>query len=124
MTFRAEMAFMEEVPPVLVEVRRILCASSVSADSLLCHFGMEGSRPYNHNKLLPGVFLSQPSPFCAQETQHLTSSLLAQLRKDSESVVGFPLLRYAKTLIWSFLPYSTQGACQTVSGVPDLLASP
>jgi hypothetical protein len=45
--FRVEMAFQAEVPPVLVEVRRFLCTSSMSADSLLYHFGMEGSRPYD-----------------------------------------------------------------------------
>jgi len=43
--FGADVVFRAEVPPVLVEVRWFLCASSVSADSLLCHFDMEGSRP-------------------------------------------------------------------------------
>jgi hypothetical protein len=56
--FWAEMAFRAEVPPVLVEVRRFLCASSVSADSLLYYFGMEGSRPYDCYKPLQGVFPS------------------------------------------------------------------
>jgi len=54
--FRAEIAFRGEVPPVLVEERWILCASSVSADPLQFHFGMEGSQPYDFNKPLPGVF--------------------------------------------------------------------
>jgi hypothetical protein len=54
--FRAVMAFRAEVLPVLVDVRRLLCASSVSADALLYHFGMEGSRPYDFYKPLQGVF--------------------------------------------------------------------
>jgi len=56
--FRAEIALRVEVPPVLVEVQRFLCASSVSADSLLYHFGVEGSRPYDYYKPLPGGFPS------------------------------------------------------------------
>jgi len=72
----AQMAFWVGVPLVLWEVCWFLCASSVSADSLLCHFGMEGSRPYDFYNPLPGVFLSQPSPFYAQKTQLFASSLL------------------------------------------------
>jgi hypothetical protein len=60
----------------LVEVQRFVYASSVSADSLLCHFGMEGSCLFDCYELLPGVVLSQPSPFDDQETQLLASSLL------------------------------------------------
>jgi len=41
--FRAEMALRTEVPPVLVDVRRFFCASTVFKDSVLYHFGMEGS---------------------------------------------------------------------------------
>jgi len=37
--FWVEMAFRAEGPPVLVEVRQFLCASGVSVDSLLRHFG-------------------------------------------------------------------------------------
>jgi hypothetical protein len=48
--FRVEAAFWADVPPVQVEVRRFLCASSVSADSLLCHFGMEGSSLFDFYK--------------------------------------------------------------------------
>jgi hypothetical protein len=55
---RAEMAFRVEVPPVLAEVPQFLCASSVSADYLLYHFGMEGSWPYDFYKPLLGVFPS------------------------------------------------------------------
>jgi hypothetical protein len=60
----------------LGEVRQFLCVSSVSADSLRCHFGKEGSRAFGYNEALPGVFVSQPSPIYAQETQHPASSLL------------------------------------------------
>jgi len=74
--FRAEAASPVEVPPVLVEVQRFLCTSSVSADSELYHFGMGGGWPCDFYKPLPGVFPSQPSPIYAQETQLLAFSLL------------------------------------------------
>jgi hypothetical protein len=64
----AQVVFWAEMPPVLVEVRRFLCASSVSEDSFVYHFGKEGSRLYDFCKPLPGVFPSQPSPSDAQET--------------------------------------------------------
>jgi len=94
--FWAEVAYWAEVPPVLVEVRRFFCASSVSADSLLCHFGMEGSHLLDFHKPLLGVFLSQPSPVDDQETQLLASSLLGLQREVSELVVAFPILRREK----------------------------
>jgi len=59
-----------------VEVHLFLCVSSVSADCLRCPFGKEGSRPFGFDVALPGVFVSQPSPFGAKETQHPASSLL------------------------------------------------
>ena len=58
------------------EVHLFFCVSSMSADSLRCHFGKEGSRAFGYDEALPGVFVSQPSPVCAQETQHPASSLL------------------------------------------------
>jgi len=82
-TFWAEVAFRADVPLVLAEVRRFLWASSISADFLLWHFGMEGSHPYDLYKPLPGVFVSQPSPFYTQETQLLASSLLGLWRDGS-----------------------------------------
>jgi hypothetical protein len=57
-----------------------LCVSSVSADSLRGHFGKEGSRTFGYDEALPGVFVSQSSPFYAQETQHPVSSLLGPRR--------------------------------------------
>jgi len=59
-----------------VEVHLFLCVARVSADSLRCHFGKEGSRTFGFDEALPGVFVSQPSPFDAPETQHPASSLL------------------------------------------------
>ena len=58
----------------------VLRVSSMSADSLRCHFGKEGSRTLGFDKALPGVFVSQPSPFCAKETQHHASVLLGPRR--------------------------------------------
>jgi hypothetical protein len=52
----------------------------MSADSLRCHFGKEGSQTFVYNKALPGVFVSQPSPFYAQETEHPASALLGTQR--------------------------------------------
>jgi hypothetical protein len=69
----AEGAFWAEVPPILVEMRRFLCTSSESANSLVYHFGMEGSLPYDFCKQLPDVIPSQPLPFDAQEIQFLES---------------------------------------------------
>jgi hypothetical protein len=61
-------------------VHLFLCVSSVSADSLRCHFGKEGSRAFGYDEALPGVFVSQPSHFYAQETQHPASSVLGPRR--------------------------------------------
>jgi len=57
-------------------VSRIHCASSLSADSLRCHFGKEGSRPYHVYEPLPGMILSQLSSVNAEETQLLASSVV------------------------------------------------
>jgi hypothetical protein len=43
-------------------------------------FGKEGSRAFGYDEALPGVFVSQPSPFYAPETQHPASSLLGPRR--------------------------------------------
>jgi len=55
----AQVAFAAEGAPVLVQVQRWLCASGMSADSLRCHFGEEGSRPWDCVEPLLGVFLLQ-----------------------------------------------------------------
>jgi hypothetical protein len=52
--FQAEVAFWVEVLPVWVEVCRFLCSSSVSAESVLCNFGLEGSCPYVYSKTIAG----------------------------------------------------------------------
>ena len=62
------------------EVHLFLCVSSVSADSLRCHFGKEGSRAFGYDEALPGVFASRPSPIYSQESQHPESSLLGPQR--------------------------------------------
>ena len=67
-----------------VEVHLFLCVSSVSADYLWCHGGKAGSRTFGFDEALPGVFVSQPPPFYAQETQHPTSSHLGPRRVVSE----------------------------------------
>jgi hypothetical protein len=123
MSLRVEAAFRAEVPPLLVEVCRFLYASSLSADSLLCYFGIEDSCPFDFYKLLQGVFLSQHSPFHAQETQLLTSSHLGLQREVFELVVAFPQIRCVKILLWPVWPYIRQDACRTVLDVPDLFAS-
>jgi hypothetical protein len=52
----------------------------MSADSLRFHFGKEGTRTFGFDEALLGVFVSQPSPCYAQETQHPASSLLGPQR--------------------------------------------
>jgi hypothetical protein len=79
----AQVAIRAAVGPVLVEVHPCLCASSMSLDFLWCHFGKEGSRPFDFREPLPGVFRSQPSPCYARETQHPASSLLVLRREVS-----------------------------------------
>jgi hypothetical protein len=66
------------------EVHLFLSVSIVSADSLRCHFGKEGSPTFGYDEALLPVFVLQPSPFYAQETQHPTSSLLRPRRVVSE----------------------------------------
>jgi len=105
-----------------VEVHLFLCVSRVSAHSLQCHFGKEGSRTFGFDEALPGVFVSQPSPFCAQETQHPASFRLAPRRVVSLWDILFPQSRPAKCLLWPFWPYPMPGACRTVPAVLDLLA--
>jgi len=85
---------------------------------------MEGSRPYDFHKPLPGVFLLQLSQSYMQETQLLICSLLGLQREVPYLVIAFSLLRCAKTLHRAFSPHSRQGACQTVPAVPVLLALP
>jgi len=87
--FWGEVAFLAEVRQVLVGVWQFLCASSVSADSLLYYFGMDGSWPCDFYKPLPGVFLSLPSTFYAPETQLLASSLLRLWRRVFQSFLCF-----------------------------------
>ena len=59
----------------LVQVLLFHCAWSVSANSLVCNIGNEGSHPCDICEPQPGVFLSHPSPFNDQKTQLPTSSL-------------------------------------------------
>jgi len=101
-----------------------LGASSLSVDSLQCHFGMDGSSQFDFHKPSPCVVLSQLSPGCTLEIQHPASSLRGLLRGVSRSGVAFPPSLHAKTLHLPFSPYSRQGACLTVLAVPDLLALP
>jgi hypothetical protein len=69
------------VPLVGAEVRQIAHTSSMSEDSLVCLIGVEGSDPYDFNNALPGTFLSQLSPFSAQESQFPTFTLVGLRRQ-------------------------------------------
>jgi hypothetical protein len=122
--FRAKAAFLAQVQPVLVEVRWFLFATSVPADSLLYYYGMEGSHPFDLYKPFPGVFLSQPSLFYAQETQLLISSVLGLWREVSKIVVSFLLLRRAEAVLSTLWRFSRQNACRSDLAVPNLLATP
>jgi len=63
-----------------VEVHLFHCVSSMSVDPLRCHYGKEGSRRLDFEDALPGFLVSQPSPFCEQETQHSALSFLGPRR--------------------------------------------
>jgi len=120
----AQVAFWAEVLPVLEQVRRILCASSMSADSLLWHFGMEGSRPVDFYEPLLDDFLSKPSPFaCPRDSTPCYFSSWTSARGFLISCCVFSIAA-RKNPLWPFWPYSRPGACWTVPAVPDLLASP
>ena len=68
MAFKAELAFWAEVASALesavsisrVEMHQFLCVSSMSADSLQCHFGKKSIRPAGFDTEWPGDVLSQP----------------------------------------------------------------
>jgi hypothetical protein len=77
----AQLAFRAEVASVVVEVHSWLCVSSISVDSVVCHFGKEGSHLFDFHKQLPGGFPSQPSPYYAMEKHHPVSFLLGHQRK-------------------------------------------
>ena len=102
----AQVAFRAEVVLVMLEVHPCLCISSLMADSLLCHFGKEGSHLFDFHESLLGVFLSLPSTLYAQETQILESSLHGLRREVSLILGAFPRSRHAKTLLWPFWPHS------------------
>jgi hypothetical protein len=59
------------------EVNLYLCVSSGSADCLQCYFGREGIQQFGFDEVYPCVFLSQPSPYYAQETQQSGFSSLS-----------------------------------------------
>jgi len=120
----AQVAFWAEVTQVVVEVHPCLCVSSVTADSLLCHFGKEGSCPFDIYESLLGAFLSPPSPFYIQDTKFLASSLLGLWHEVSRLVGASPQLQCAKSLLWPLWPHWRQGACRTVLWVPDFPALP
>jgi hypothetical protein len=79
----AKVAFQTEVVPIVVEVRRCLCASNMFADVLRCHVAERGSSPFDFHEPIPGVVLSQPSPGHARETQHPASSFFGLWREES-----------------------------------------
>jgi len=75
---------------------------TLSADSLQCHFGKEGIQTCGFDEAMPGVFLSQPSPFDTPETQHHVSSHLRPRREVSWWDISFPWLRHGKPLYGLF----------------------
>jgi len=100
-----------------VEVHLCFCASSVSGDSVPCHYGKGVSGLFDFLETYPGVFPSPPSHCYAQETQLPALSHPGLRHKVSACGIAFPPLRRTKTLFWP-------GACRTVLAVPDLVAVP
>jgi len=128
----ARMALWAEVGSVIVspvcvgrvEVHRHLDASSVCADSSPCHLGKEGRYLCGCDEAQLRVFLSQPSPLYAQESQITVSTLPILWHEVSWFGVVFPLLRPTKTPLWPFSPLSKRGTCRSILAVPDLPVLP
>jgi len=120
----AQVAFRASMVLVVVEVHLCLYPSNESVDTLLREYGKDDSPLFDFPQPLPCVFLSQPAPCYACETQHPTSSLPELRHVVSALVVACPHLRRAKTLLHPFWPYSRQDASRTVQAVPDLLVLP
>ena len=97
-----QVALRAEVAPVPLEVHPCLCTCRMSAESLLYRFGKEGSPLAEFHEPLPGVFISQPSPLDAQDTQLHSSSLLRLRCKARWSASEFPLLWCAKSILGPF----------------------
>jgi len=117
-----QVAFWATVVPVLEEVHPFHCVSRLSANSLLSHWGAEGSCRFDFHELLLCVIPSQPWPAHAKANQLPISSVLGLWLDVGWTGIAFPSLWCMKPLLWPFRPYSTQGACQTVLAIPDLLA--
>jgi len=107
-----------------VEVYLFLCVSIMSADAVAWHSGNEGIRPSCFDEALPGVISLQFSPFYAYKIQHAGYSLIGPRKEVFWAGIAFPLLRSAKSIIWTFSLHSRQGASRTIPTVPDLLALP
>jgi len=94
-----QLVFQAKVPLVLMEVCPFVYAFSISAGSLLCHFGKKCSWQVDIHKPLPHVLLSQPSLFYAEETQLPTTSPLAVQLEVTWSANLFSLLQRAKSIL-------------------------
>ena len=104
MVFWAEMPSAVESAVCIgpVDVRLLLWVSSVTADTLQCHFGKKGIRLGGLDQALLGFFLSQHSRLYAQETQHPASPLVGLECEVTSSDMAFPLLWRTKSLLWPF----------------------
>jgi len=107
-----------------VELHLFLVVSSMAADCLWCNFGKEGIWELGLDEAWLGVFLSQASPFYAQETEYHISSLLGPRGELSCLGILFPLLQHVNTLLWPVWPCSMSGTCQTFPAVHYLLPLP
>ena len=65
----------------LVGVSRLLSTLSISAESVLSHFGKEGSCSYDIHRPLQGVIPLQPSPAYAQESPLPAGSVVGHRHK-------------------------------------------
>jgi hypothetical protein len=90
------------------EVHLFLDVTIVSGDFLLCQFVQQGTWAFGFDAACPGVFLSQPSPCYAQETENHTAAHGGTWLKVSRVGIVFPSLRCVKTLLWQYSPCSWQ----------------
>jgi len=85
-----------------MEVHLVSYISSVSTDTLGCHFSKDSSQWCGFDEVFPGVFVSQRSRLYAQETQPPASSVVRPWAVMSSWDIVFPSMRHAKAFFGHF----------------------
>jgi hypothetical protein len=107
-----------------MEVHMFVCVSSMSADSLSCHFGKEGIQPCGIDKAYLVVVLLQSLSGYERYNQLPSSWHFGTSHNVSWLDNVLPPLQPITTVVWPFWLYYRTGACSTFSTSLDLLPSP